>query len=358
MKFRVLSIDGGGMRGIYSASYLSSLERSFARKRNLARGLDVGKAFHLIVGTSTGAIIGCALARGVRPDRIVGLYEKWGSSIFPRKMPSGTNLVDLIRQVFDRPKYLRRGDAALTSALTETLGSMTVGELWGQRKIALAIPAVNMANYRAWVFKTPHDPKSNHRDDNYSLVDVCRASSAAPLFRSLAAIDHPTNSSYDVFSDGGLWANNPVIVAVVEALRMSVNPDEEIEIYSLGSCGKPEGDLIPRHSVDRGLREWKFGGEAATLSIAAQEYAFDMVTAMLLPFLKKKVRLIRFPADKIPASLLQYLSLDETRPDGLRALMSQARNDADKTNSDIQQGLPNGVAIEELFNEMPEWQAI
>ena len=63
MAFRVLSIDGGGMRGIYTGTYLEALEHAFALKRNAPKGLDVGKAFQLIVGTSTGAILGCGLAK-------------------------------------------------------------------------------------------------------------------------------------------------------------------------------------------------------------------------------------------------------------------------------------------------------
>ncbi len=225
-------------------------------------------------------------------------------------------------------------------------------QLWEERQIALAIPAVNMATYRAWVFKTPHDPLSNHRDDQRSLVDVCLATSAAPLFRSLAGIKYEETAGYDVFADGGLWANNPVLVALVEALRMLGDGDDEIEIFALGTCGKPEGEVIPLEGLDRGLVAWKFGGEAAKVSIAAQEYAFDMIVKLLQPHLKKRVRIIRFPSEKIPGALLQYLDLDETSPEGLDALVAHARRDADMTNSSIQQGAADGQAIYALFNDM------
>ena len=61
---RVLSIEGGGMRGLYSAAYLSLLARRYAEKRKL-RDLDIGKGFDLIVGTSTGGILACALAADI-----------------------------------------------------------------------------------------------------------------------------------------------------------------------------------------------------------------------------------------------------------------------------------------------------
>jgi hypothetical protein len=237
---------------------------------------------------------------------------------------------------------------------------VTLGELWQQRRIALAIPAINMATFRSWVFKTPHDPKTNHRDDRYTLVDVCRASSAAPLFRSLAAI-RPVGSSGpdDFFTDGGLWANNPVLVALVEALTFldrtgsSEAADTPIEIYCLGSCGKPEGEVLSEEDRHRGLLEWKFGGEAAKVSLAAQEFAFDFIARALCQHLKRRVHILRFPADKIPASLMPYLDLDETRSEALDALMRQARHDASMTNSQIMSATADGKMIESLFLSMP-----
>jgi uncharacterized protein len=352
MAFRVLSIDGGGMRGIYTATYLDALDKAFTARRKLSSGLDIGKGFNLIVGTSTGAIIGCGLAKGISAGEIASLYENNGHLIFPKKIPGSINL-DLLWQLKTRPKYVKQGNDSLIKALTDVFGDMTIAKLWHTRKIALAIPAVHMANYKSWVFKTPHNPSSNHRDDSYSLVDVCLASSAAPLFRSLAAINTPECNSYRVFADGGLWANNPVFVALTEALTMVGNSHDEIEIFCLGSCGKPEGELIDYSEVHRGLTEWKFGSDVAKVSIAAQEFAFDKIAQLLLPHFNKKIRILRFPAEKIPAYLLDYLDLDETRPEGLRALKQQACHDADMTNSEIQRDTSDGRMIGSLFSEIP-----
>jgi hypothetical protein len=352
MPFRVLSIDGGGMRGIYSAAYLAALEQGFSHQRGSARGLDIGSAFNLIVGTSTGAIIGCGLAHGVPVSEMVRLYKQHGSGIFPKKMPTGLG-PDLAAQLFTRPAKLQQGDEALRAALGSVFQGTTLRQVWENRRIAIAVPAVNMATYRSWVFKTPHDPQSNHRDDTRTLVEVCLASSAAPLFRSLAVIDHGVEGGHEVFADGGLWANNPIMVALLEALRMVGDGEDEIEIFALGSCGKPEGEAICKSDLHRGLADWKFGGEAAKVSIAAQEFAFDMMAKFLSPHLKKPVRIVRFPAEKIPATMLQYLDLDETRPEGLEALIQHARRDADMTNSGVQHGSLEGRAIKALFESMP-----
>jgi patatin-like phospholipase/acyl hydrolase len=170
--FRVLSIDGGGMRGIYTVTYLDALERAFAKRRNLS-GLDIGKAFNLIVGTSTGAIIGCGLAKGVAPATMVDLFKIHGPKIFRRKLPSKFGW-DFLRQLHTHPEDLRLGNIALKDALTGIFRTMTIRQLWDQRAIALAVPAVNMGTYRSWVFKTPHIPKTDFRDDGYTLVVLVR----------------------------------------------------------------------------------------------------------------------------------------------------------------------------------------
>jgi uncharacterized protein len=97
------------------------------------------------------------------------------------------------------------GTASLRAALTDKLKEKTLGQIYAERGIALAIPAVELSQHRGWVFKTPHLKGTNHRDDNYTLVDVCLAISAAPIYRSLAAVDHPDGGGgFNVFVDGGL----------------------------------------------------------------------------------------------------------------------------------------------------------
>ena len=353
MPFRVLSIDGGGMRGIYAAAYLEALERGFI-SRHPIDALDIGKAFDLISGTSTGAIIGCALATGVHPQEIVKLYKEHGPNIFPVKVP-GSFGVELFKQLFSRKKHLQNGENALRKALVAVFGTTTLGQLWESRGIPMAIPAVKMSNYKPYLFKTPHNNKSDGRDSNYSLVDVCLASSAAPIFRSLAAVEHPSGEGYHVFADGGLWANNPVIVSLIEALRILKEKDSldtEVEIYCLGSCSKPEGENVVKGETARGLAEWKFGGGAASLSLVTQGYAYEHIIGFLLPHLRTPVKVICFPTEPISASMMKYLDLDETSTEGLNALIEKARTDASKVNSEIQHGTGCGPSVEALLTSM------
>jgi hypothetical protein len=350
--FRVLSLDGGGMRGTYTATYLDRVAASFAKRRGIP-ALDIGAAFDLIVGTSTGGIIACALAAGVPLGEIVALYKEHGPAIFPQPLPSG--YFSVVGDLQKRKGALAAGTEHLRASLAEKLKKKTLGEIYAERGIALAIPAVELSQHRAWIFKTPHLKTTNHRDDHYMLVDVCLATSAAPIYRSLAAVDHPEGGGgFNVFSDGGLWANNPVLVGLIDALDLAQST-QEIQIFCLGTCPMPAGEQIAKNAVHRGLPEWKFGGEAAGLSVDAQQFAFDHMAKKLARHVDRKSTIIRFPSDKVPAALIPYLALDETRAEAIEALVNQARSDANMANSNCAYADtdPEAALICSLFESVP-----
>ncbi|MER8779556.1 hypothetical protein [Mesorhizobium sp. M0977] len=213
-----------------------------------------------------------------------------------------------------------------------------------------------MSTHRAWVFKKTKT--SGVRDDNYKLVDVCLASSAAPIYRSLAAIKNPDSKheQIEVFADGGLWANNPVMVGMLDAL-MNAENGQPIEIFSLGTCSRPEGEEISPTKVHRSMLQWKLGADVAPLSITAQEFAFDNMARMFANVLSKcgkEVHHVRFPQQKIPASKLEYLGLDDSRPEAMNALMSQASTDADMVKSACDDARnPQGQLIHNLMMSLP-----
>lgn len=348
---RVLSIDGGGMRGLYTARYLAVLADHYARKRGVG-SLDIGRGFDLIVGTSTGAIIGCALAAGVDLNKVAELYRRQGPSIFPVKLPSrlGWNLV---RQVFGRPAYLAAGAKAMESALRSTFGATTIADLWDKRRIALAVPAVEMSRHHSWVFKTPHLPNNRHRDDDYTLADICLAATAAPVYRSMARLRGPSEHVHHVFVDGGLWANSPVLVGLLEALALA-HANQAIEIFSLGTCPRPEGDHVKAAAVNRGFLGWRFGGEVVTVSLGAQEYAFGHMARLFSKHVDRKCQIVRFPQGPVPAKIMQYLDLDETRTDALDAMESQATRDVDETLSRTgDESAADGGLLHSLLMEIP-----
>jgi hypothetical protein len=269
------------------------------------------------------------------------------------KLPTRFGL-SFIAQLASRPAALASGAKALREVLEAQFRDETLEEVYTRRRIALAITAVEMNRHHSWVFKTPHHPNTNGRDNRYRLADVCLATTAAPLFRSLAPLDDPNGGpSYFVFADGGLWANNPVIVGLVEALELAAAA-QPIEIFALGTCGRPAGQRIDRTKVHRGLLGWKFGGEAAAVSLDAQEFAFDNIARMLSRHLDHPCTVIRFPRGQIPADVMQYLDLDETRPAAADTLINQAHHDVNMTNSAC--GDPDhreGRLICGLFEDLP-----
>ena len=350
--YRVLSLDGGGMRGIYTSAFLARLTDQFAQLRGES-ALDLGRGFDLISGTSTGAIVGCALAVGRPMREVVALYREHGPKIFPHRIKGKRSAIYRATQ---GSRFVRKGDVALRSALHGVLGDDTMRDVFDRRGISLSIPAVLMSEHRAWVFKKT--PKSGVRDDRYPLVDVCLATSAAPIYRSLAAIDDPNTSDgpQQVFADGGLWANNPIMVGLVDALTIAAS-DRPIEIFSLGTCPRPEGEHLDAESAHRSMLDWSLGADVAPLSISAQEFAFDHMARLLANAISscgRSIRRVRFPNKPVPASMMPYLALDDTRPEAMDRLIAQAHTDADLTKSACDElNNEDGRMIKRLMHDLP-----
>lgn len=351
--FRVLSLDGGGTRGIYTAAFLEHLlgQRAARQRSGL---LDLGLGFDLITGTSTGAIVGCAAAVGIPMAEIVELYREHGRAIFPHRIKG---FMSAIYRASTGSYYVRRGDRALQSALGALLGDVTMLDVFERRGISLSIPTVEMSTHKALVFKKT--PNSGVRDDLYRLADVCLASSAAPIYRSLAAIAAPGGGGGPpkVFADGGLWANNPIMVGLTDALANAAR-DQPIEIFSLGTCPRPEGEHIVGSKVHRSMLGWRLGADVAPLSISAQEFAYDNMARLIAIAMSgcgRSVQRVRFPNKPVPASMMAYLALDDARPEAMDRLVQQARTDAEMTLSACDDpGSTDGQLICALLASLPE----
>ncbi|HYY96617.1 MAG TPA: hypothetical protein VE713_19080, partial [Pyrinomonadaceae bacterium] len=131
-------------------------------------------------------------------------------------------------------------------------------------------------------------------------------------------------------------------------------PGRPLEIFCLGTCSRPAGDDLTGFAPDRGLLEWKFGGEAAKLAIDAQEFAYDQMAKMLSRHLDRPCEIIRFPRHPVPAALMQYLDLDNASEEAMAALLAHGRKDAQMTNGRC--GDPKdreGCLVDRLFRGMP-----
>lgn len=357
--FRVLTIDGGGMRGLYTSTYLETMCRRFSNGTTR----DIGAGFDLIVGTSTGGILACGLADGVPIEEISNLYQEHGPSIFPRPTPdlkfehgftgvisSGWKLWNWDR---DRKDWASSGQTALRTALRSVFHHRTIEQIWVERQIAVCIPSVNMSNHKPWVFKTPHLP-SKDRDNKYPIVDVCLATSAAPILLPLAVTDVPDGKGYNVFADGGLWANNPTMVGMIEAMQL-VEPDQSVEIVSIGTCAPPSGRVIEREDANWGLVDWKVGIEVVETSLDAQAAGFNFIAQQIAAHLKCPCKVIRLPTSAPSGQQVEHFALDRGDEMACKVLSDLGRNDAEMAHSLIEEGNSDLRPVGEIFKQLKEF---
>lgn len=342
--FKVLCLDGGGMRGIYQATYLNTTIERINSNNEYPKVIDIGSSFDLIVGTSTGGIVASALAAGIPLDRVCELYNSQGKNIFPYQFLRSVPLFGFaIRSL---GIGLKKGDKALRKALTDTFGNATIDSVYSKRKIALAIPSLDLNRHSAVVFKTKHMKRLNGRDNNRSLVDICMATSAAPMLRSLAELNEPGSSSTAIYVDGGLWANNPGVIGMIEAMEILNERGENnrpINLFMLGSLPSQGGEEISGNKLNRTAIGWRAGIKAIGASMDAQAVGNDYLSRKMSELRNNGSIAYRLPAQCPSNSLRNYLeNMDDARPRVMNALSRQAVSDVDyawaarNTNPDMQ----------------------
>jgi len=351
--FRVFTIDGGGMRGLYSAKLLQTLSKRFNANYH-RQDPDIGKAFNLICGTSTGAILACGLAAGIPLSKILDLYINKGPEIFPDQMPN--KAVKLFSWAF---KYRNKPAAnvkKLKDALISCFQQTTLEQVFDRRAIALCIPAITAMTNQPRVIKTPHIPQK-HRDNNYTLVDTCLASSAAPIFFPLAQRKNPEEEhNVQSFIDGGLWANNPILIGLIEALIIA-DKDQEIQIISLGTCDKISADPQKVNDPKWGIIDWRVGVKIAEISINAQSIGHTFMSQFFSELLNECGRIIkiaRIEENKKSPQQYDSLGLDRADTTAVTTMLSLAESDADWNYSKAISANPGNLGIlSDIFSEIP-----
>jgi hypothetical protein len=255
--FRILSIDGGGIKGVFPAAFLSEIEKSLPK--------PIHHYFDLIAGTSTGGIIALGLGLGLSAAKITAFYQEHGSTIFPSKRISAPKR--LLGWIFSS-KYSAK---PLEKALIEVFGAAKLGD----SKVRLLVPSLNADTGEVHIYKTRHN-KRFVTDYRESMVNVALATTAAPTF-------FPTHKGAGgaLYIDGGLWANNPVGNAVVEAMSWLEKPACDIRVLSLGCT-----QFAASFSHLRGAKDWHLqaleaalrGQSGGSLGIAYSLLGHDRVT--------------------------------------------------------------------------------
>lgn len=249
---KILAIDGGGIKGILPASYLAEVDSAVEG--------NVADYFDLIVGTSTGGIIALGLGLGKSPAELVELYQGLGTKVFTKRWFSS------LRHLFSS-KY---SSDPLEDALKHAFGN----RLLGHSRQRLVIPSLNFDTGGVHIYKTAHHQRfmSDYKE---LATTVALATSAAPTY-----FPSHRNSSGIPLVDGGMWANNPAGLAVVEAAGVLEWPRESIKVLSLG-CSTPAFDprLLGLALFPAGRLSWAL--KAVELMMSAQSSA-SLGTAKLL----------------------------------------------------------------------------
>jgi patatin-like phospholipase/acyl hydrolase len=251
--YRILSLDGGGMRGIFTASVIAQLEGDL--------GIRMADHVDLIVGTSTGGIIGLGLACGKAGAEMRDFYANEGSRIFarPRRLP----------QRLRRPKYDR---AVLDEVLQREFGERRLNDL----STAVCITAHELVAGTTRVWKDDHHKQLTGGGDKL-VWKVAAATSAAPTYFAPVQLD-----AADSHVDGGLWANNPALVGITEAVRYAERPLESIRLLSIGTTSRPFQVQDHEHATGMGLIAWL--KEARDLLLGdSVSMASDRQAELLLP---------------------------------------------------------------------------
>ena len=351
---KVLSLDGGGMRGLYSATLLNTLAGRYGNGEEL----DIGKGFDLIVGTSTGGILGAGLVAGTSLTRIIDLYRKHGKIIFSNPIPSSffNKLWWAIKNI-NKPA---NSNLHLLEALTEIFGTEKLGELYKRRNIPLCITSLNIATHKTQVFKTAHKSEK-YADDERLIRDICIATSAAPIIFPIAGIPNPNiKDQLSYFVDGGLWANNPILVALVEALVIA-KPEQEIQIISIGTCPPPSGSALTADEANRGILDWNVGIKALELSMDAQASGSMFIADFLASGfndLGKKIKIIRLDQSPPSSEQANLLSLDNASEKACSTLIELGSSDALAAYSKAIKADGDYAILNDIFKQIPKLDKI
>jgi len=217
---KILSIDGGGIRGIIPAVWLDRWEQQ--------SGVSVASAFELIGGTSTGALIAICAALGMPMSQVVRFYEQRGAAIFTRRE---------FPQTHDCLIHSKYGHEAVESVLQELLGAAKLSDA----RCPLLVPCVDLDTREAHFWKSDRAKKDASFDAPMWFVGRC--STAAELY---------FDPSANRYTDGGTCANNPAMCLVAEALASGAALDA-ISVLSLGTGETREQPIRP---INHGATGW------------------------------------------------------------------------------------------------------
>jgi patatin-like phospholipase/acyl hydrolase len=229
---KIVSLDGGGIKGIMTARILERIE---ALVPGLVTGAD------LFAGTSTGGILALALARGMTPAQCVDLYRSCGKAIFASR-----GATDVLSGGLDEMFRADYGQEGLRKTLEQYFGDRRLGDLPKD----VLVPALDLRRWCPKFFDREHDADAR-------LVDVALATSSAPTYFPVHGWAQPSGNT--CYADGGLFANNPSDSALAFASSKGADISKASLIsFGAGSAAPapPKDMLDGKAPLDWGYKQW------------------------------------------------------------------------------------------------------
>lgn len=318
-KFKILSIDGGGIRGVFPAMYLACFEEELQR-----RGVEkwrIHQNFDLICGTSTGGIMAIALALGIPAREIYDLYINNASNIFGNKR-------SFLKQLF-RASHNRNSLEQLIQTKFKDYGNGK-DPILKDCKTNVCIPIFDLLEGKPSVLKNNYHPNFT-RDYHIPAYKAALATAAAPTYfdpySSSYITEEGVKKHFKNKIDGGVFANNPTLIGIVEAEHAFYQNKNNLEVLSIGTGFQKFSDGASRENW--GILYWinKKRKRLIELFMQAQSQEIEnLVYIMQNGIDKETITKPNFIYYRINAELDSTLNIemDETNRVKLEALAQKA----------------------------------
>lgn len=287
MTFKILSLDGGGMRGVLSARILKEIEGILAAQT----GQKLHEYFDLIAGTSTGSILAGGIACQITANKLIDFYKEEGENIFLKSVRRQRGWRWLSRLTGNRALYPNKpGEKGLAKVLMKRLIAPELGRCPAIGEINhpnLLILAYDVLSRNTTWFTNNHGDNNRTWYDNIGLWAICCASASAPTY--FPPYDLPFNADqYLPHIDGGVSANSPELAAIAHALLLNKDRPEfslsDIAVFSIGT-GKTTLPYTSAQVKKWGLLDWIrnlphiFMDPSAEISVAISRQILESINA-------------------------------------------------------------------------------
>ncbi|HDQ14181.1 MAG TPA: patatin [Sediminispirochaeta sp.] len=310
---QILSVDGGGIRGIFPTLILQELERRISERR---KNHPLCRAFDLMAGTSTGSIIALGLSA---PERnkgrktplfsaadLVEIYSERGLEIFPRHI---FNELKTVRQAFTE-KY---NSGRFYEILTELLGDLSLQDALTN----VLVTTYDINHNRPLIMKKRPGPvHGREKDPNFYLRDAIMGSSAAPTYFEPVQVKTVDGASSHLLVDGSVFAKNPAMCALVEAQKIYPRA-RHFTILSLGT-GVVDNTYSYQQMKSWGFLEWVLPSKGIPLASIMSDGQTKCVNYQLQYLPRVDYHRIDFPIDGCSRSI------DDAEPENLVCLREKA----------------------------------